>query len=72
LRRYGLSTVIGDRRRPAGSASASGPRVSANQEAETRTPTNPAATHYVDKSLAYLEVEPLFAQGGSNWSTIPS
>jgi hypothetical protein len=26
-------------------------------------PNDPSATRYVDKSLAYLEIKPLFAQG---------
>jgi hypothetical protein len=30
---------------------------------QLRTPGNPDATRYLDKSQAYLEVEPLFAQG---------
>jgi len=63
VKHYHLSTVFGDRY-------ASGwvrERFRAEglhyQEPEMRTPGDPQATHYLDKSAAYLEIEPLFAQG---------
>jgi len=71
-RDYSCATVVGDRY---GSGwvrerfRAEGLRY---VEPELKRPNEPAATRYFDKSLAYLEMEPLFARGASTCSTTRS
>jgi hypothetical protein len=62
-RRYRLSSVCGDRYAAQWVRErfrAEGVRY---EEPEIKVPNDPGAMRYLDKSLAYLEIEPLFTQG---------
>ncbi|MBI4179170.1 hypothetical protein HY522_07100 [bacterium] len=59
---YGLRTVIGDRYAAGWVRERFRAEGLRYEEAEIRTPNDPGATRYLEKSTAYLEVEPLFAQ----------
>ena len=62
-RPYHLSTVVGDRYAAGWVRERFRAEGLRYQEAEIRVPDDPTATRYLEKSVAYLEVEPLFAQG---------
>jgi len=62
-RRYRLTSVYGDRYAAQWVRErfrAEGVRY---EQPEVKVPNDPGATRYLDKSLAYLEIEPLFNQG---------
>lgn len=62
VKRYRVSTVYGDRYAAGWVRERFRAEGIRYQEAEVRTPSDPDATRYLDKSLAYLEVEPLFSE----------
>jgi len=62
-RSYNVSTVIGDRYAAGWVRERFRAEGLRYQEAEIRVPDDPTAMRYLDKSLAYLEMEPFFAQG---------
>jgi hypothetical protein len=63
VKRYRISTVHGDRYAAGWVRERFRAEGIRYHEAEVRTPSDPDATRYLDKSLAYLEVEPLFSEG---------
>jgi hypothetical protein len=62
-KRYRVSTVHGDRYAAGWVRERFRAEGIRYREAEVRTPSDPDAIRYLDKSLAYLEVEPLFSEG---------
>jgi hypothetical protein len=62
-KRYRCSTVYGDRYAAQWVRDAFKREGIRYSEPEVRVPNEPGTKRYLDKSLAYLEVEPLFAQG---------
>jgi len=62
-RPYHVSTVVGDRYAAGWVRERFRAEGLRYQEAEIRVPDDPTATRYLEKSTAYLEIEPLFAQG---------
>jgi len=62
-RRYRLSAVHGDRYAAAWIRDRFRAEGIRYLDPEVKVPNDPTATRYVDKSLAYLETEPLFTQG---------
>ena len=62
LKRYGVFTVYGDRYASQWVVERFRGVGIRYETPEARIPGEPEATRYLDKSLAYLEVEPLFAQ----------
>jgi hypothetical protein len=62
-KRYRLSSVTGDRYAAAWVRERFRAEGIRYEEPEAKVPNEPDTTRYLDKSLAYLEIEPLFAQG---------
>jgi hypothetical protein len=62
-KRYGLSSVSGDRYAAAWVRERFRAEGIRYEEPEGKAPNEPETTRYLDKSLAYLEIEPLLAQG---------
>jgi hypothetical protein len=62
-KRYRLSAVTGDRYAAAWVRERFRAEGIRYQDPEVKVPNEPETMRYLDKSLAYLEIEPLFAQG---------